>query len=376
MKKVIAILAVAFLTIAAGRPAGADGFRAKVGGQEKKARSFSMGVTAFPYDLTPEAVEATQLWILDNTDIVSIKLDEGVPWQEALENKNAYDPGFEASLEGKSRYPKDKRVFLSMTPLNKDKNGMAGYRGALENMPNPDPWNKKDLDDPLVAKAYLNFCREMVRRFRPDYLAYGIEVNNLAKAPAKWKKFVPFAKDIYAALKKDFPQMPVLMTLSTESVTFDPEQSPLQKKAIKEILPFTDMIAVTALPYIKEQNPAKIPKDYFAQMAALAPQKPFAIAETAFLAEDVNFLGIERVGKPAWQQDYLKFCFDECSRLNAKFIIWMLPRDCDALYERIPAPINEILKLFKDTGLLDGEGKPRKSFELWSQWLKMPRLKG
>jgi hypothetical protein len=363
MKNVIAILTVACLTIAAG-------------GQEKKARSFSMGVTPFPYDLTPEAIEATQLWILDNTDIVSIKLDEGVPWQEALENKNAYDPAFEGSLDWKGKVPKDKKVFLSMTPLNKDKNGIAGYRGAAENMPNPDPWNKKDLDDPLVAKAYLNFCREMIRRFRPDYFAYGIEANNLAKAPAKWKKFVPFAKDIYLALKKDFPQMPLILTLSTESVTFDPEQSPAQKKAIKEILPFTDMIAVTALPYIKEQNPAKLPKDYFAQMAALAPQKPFAIAETAFLAEDVNFLGIERIGKPAWQQDYLKFCFDEGSKLNAKFIIWMLPRDCDALYEKIPAPINEMLKLFKDSGLLDGEGKPRKAFELWSQWLKIPRMKG
>jgi hypothetical protein len=346
------------------------------GNQEKKGRPFAMGVNPFPYELSAEAIEATQLWILDNTDIVSVKLDEGVPWQEALENKNAYDPGFEGSLEWKGKFPKDKKVFLSMTPLNKDKNGMAGYRGAAENMPNPDPWNKKDLDDPLVAKSYLNFCREMIRRFKPDYFAYGIEVNNLAKAPAKWKKFVPFAKDIYAALKKDYPQMPLILTLSTESVTFDPEQSPAQKKAIKEILPFTDMIAVTALPYIKEQNPAKLPKDYFAQMAALAPQKPFAIAETAFLAEDVNFLGIERIGKPAWQQDYLKFCFDEGSKLNAKFIIWMLPRDCEALYKRIPAPINEMLKLFKDTGLLDGEGKPRKSFELWSQWLKVPRLKG
>ncbi|MBI3855632.1 MAG: hypothetical protein HY293_08065 [Planctomycetes bacterium] len=277
MKKVIALAALALLSIAAG-------------GQERKARPFSMGVTPFPYDMTPEAVEATQLWILDNTDIVAIKLDEGVPWQEALENKNSYDPKFEESLAMKARFPKEKRVFLSMTPLNKDKNGMAGYRGSEENMPNPDPWNKKDLDDPLVAKAYLNFCREMIRRYHPDYLAYGIEVNNLIKAPAKWKKFVPFAKDLYTALKKDNPQMPVILTLAADATA-------------------------------------------------------------------------------------LKFCFEEGVKLNAKFIIWMLPRDCDALYARIPPPINEILKLFKDTGLLDGDGKPRKSYELWSQWLKYQRVK-
>ena len=144
MKKALTIALLALVSVATG-------------GQERKARPFSMGVTPFPYDMSPEAVEFTQLWILDNTDIVAIKLDDGVPWQEALENKNSYHPNYEESLKQKGMFPKDKRVFLSMTPLNKDKNGMANYRGPEENMPNPEPWNKRDLDDPLVLKAYLNF---------------------------------------------------------------------------------------------------------------------------------------------------------------------------------------------------------------------------
>ena len=365
MKKTLPALALALLMVAAGN-------------QEKKGRPFAMGVTPFPYELSAEAIEATQLWILDNTDLVAIKLDEGVPWQEALENKKTYDPGFEGSLDWKGKKPQDKRVFLSMTPLNKEKTGMAGYRGALENVPNPDPWNKKDLDDPLVLKAYLNFCREMIRRFKPDYLAYGIEVNNLIKTPAKWKKFVPFAREVYVALKKENPQLPLFVTLSTETAT-DPEQASMQRKQIGEILPFSDMVAVTAMPYIKEPNPAKLPKNYFAQMAALAPQKPFGIAETAFLAEDVNVdigaVHIERVGKAAWQADYLKFCFDEGVKHNAKFIVWMIPRDLDKLYETLPPIIREVLLTVRDTGLMDGAGQPRKSFELWSTWLKYTRTK-
>jgi hypothetical protein len=159
----------------------------------------------------------------------------------------------------------------------------------------------------------------------------------------------------------------------------DPEQVGAQKKGIQDILPYSDLVAVTAIPYIKEPNPAKLPKNYFAQMAALAPQKPFAIAETAFLAEDVNVdigaIHIERVGKAAWQADYLKFCFDEGSKHNAKFIVWMLPRDLDKLYESLPPIIREIILPIRDTGLMDGAGAPRKSFELWSQWLKLPRSK-
>jgi hypothetical protein len=368
MKQPLALLLLVLVSLAGGTPAVA-------GGQEKKARPFSMGVGLFPYDFTPEAIEATQSWIAENTDIVAMKLDEGVPWQEALENKNTYDPKFEESLAMKAKAAKEKKVFVSVTPLNKDKNGMANYRGPEENMPNPEPWNKKDLDDPVVLKAFLNYCRELIRRYKPDYFAYAIEVNNLAKLPAKWKKFVPFAQSVYVALKKEHPQLQVFVTLGCEATVFEPDAAPAQKKAIKEILVFSDLVAVTALPYVKEQNPAKIPKDYFSQMAALGPGKPFAIAETAFLAEDVNFFGIERVGKPAWQADYLKFCFEEGVKLNAKFVIWMLPRDPDMLYDKLPPLVRDILLIIKDTGLLDGQGNPRKSYEVWSQWLKYTRTR-
>jgi hypothetical protein len=316
-----------------------------------------------------------QTWIQDNTDLIAVKIDEGVPWQEALENKNSYDPKFEESLALKTKHAKEKRVFIAVNALNKDKNGMANYRGPDENMPNPEPFDKKDFDDPVVLKSFLNYCRELIRRYRPDFFAYALDVNTLAKTPAKWKKFLPFAQAAYVTLKKEHPQLQVFVTLTCEATVFDPDAAPAQKKAIREILPFSDLVAVTALPYIKEQNPAKIPKDYFSQMAALGGGKPFAIAETAFLAEDVNFLGIERVGKPAWQADYLKFCFEEGIRLNARFIVWMMPRDCDALYERIPPIIREILLPIRDTGLMDGQGNPRKSFELWSQWLKYTRTK-
>jgi hypothetical protein len=367
MKIVIATAALALLTLSS---ASADNRR----GQERKGRPFLMGVTAMPYDVSAEAIEATQNFIIENTDMVAIKFDEGIPWEEAFQNRNAYTPGFEKSFTDKSKFPKEKKVFLSVTPLNKDKNAMAGYRDDGENSPNPDPWGRKDFDDAMVAKAYLNFCKEMIRRFRPDYFAYAMDVNTLAKTPAKWKKFIPFVRDIYIALKKDNPQLPLILTFSTEGVFWDQDQAPAQRKAIQEVVPFTDLMAVTALPYVKEQNPAKIGKNYFQQMAALAPNKPFAIAETAFLAEDVNFIGIERVGKAAWQQDYLRFCFEEGVKLNAKFIVWMVPRDPDMLAEKVPPPLNEFFKLFKDTGLLDGEGKPRKSFELWSQWLKYTRV--
>ena len=44
------------------------------------------------------------------------------------------------------------------------------------------------------------------------------------------------------------------------------------------------------------------------------------------------------------------------------------------LYEKFLAntPL-DFFRIVKDTGLLDGQGKPRKAFETWQAWLKAPR---
>ena len=117
--------------------------------------------------------------------------------------------------------------------------------------------------------------------------------------------------------------------------------------------------------------PAKLGKDFLAQFQALAPAKPFAVA-TGFLAEDISVAGFERVGKAAWQHEYLKFVLEECARMSAKLVIWMVPRDMDELVKKL-GPLGEFAKIIKNTGLQDSKGNGRKSLDLWQQWLKLPR---
>jgi hypothetical protein len=95
--------------------------------------------------------------------------------------------------------------------------------------------------------------------------------------------------------------------------------------------------------------------------------------ETAFLGEDLALPGLERAGKAAWQDEYLRWLLDESARLNAKYVVWTVPRDYDLLYLKLLAgtPL-DFLKILKDTGLLDGDGKPRKSFETWEKWRALP----
>lgn len=46
-----------------------------------------MGFTPFPWDMTLEAVMDTGRFIVENGDIISHHLEQGVPWTEALDDK-------------------------------------------------------------------------------------------------------------------------------------------------------------------------------------------------------------------------------------------------------------------------------------------------
>ena len=339
------------------------------GGQERKNRPFYMGVDPMPHDMSVEGMAALFAFLNTNVDLVSLKLDKGVPWPEALE-KRPYAPEYEKNLTETQEQFKDRKLFLSCTPINGDKNSVAGYRGANENEPLEGAWKAKDFDDPAISKAYLSYCNDMIRRFKPEFFAYALEANNLAKSnPARFKKFVAFATDFYGAIKKEHPKLPIFLTINADTYLEDPQP---QKKAVTQLLAASDYTVISTIPYIKEPVPSKLGKDFLAQFQALAPGKPFAIAGTAFLAEDISVLGFERVGKAAWQHEYLKFVFEECARMNAKFVIWMVPRDLDDLAQKLGL-LGEFVKIVKDTGLQDGKGNPRKSFELWQQWMKLPK---
>src|SRR5262245_6590992 len=49
-----------------------------------KERNTLLGFTAFPYDLTTEAISKTHDIILPNSDLYAIHLDQCLPWAEAL----------------------------------------------------------------------------------------------------------------------------------------------------------------------------------------------------------------------------------------------------------------------------------------------------
>jgi hypothetical protein len=117
----------------------------------------------------------------------------------------------------------------------------------------PEKWQNKRFNDPGVIEAYLNHCRRMIEHFDPDYAAYGIEVNMLAENPPdRFEKYLEMTGAVYRALKQEYPDLPLFLTLQLESFIKDPRTG---RNAVERLLPFTDYIAVSSYPFLNDRDP-------------------------------------------------------------------------------------------------------------------------
>src|SRR5262249_45355140 len=144
-------------------------------------------------------------------------------------------------------------VYVAVTPLDDGRAKIADYWETSSHLPPPAPFDTATLDSPEVKSAYLSFCRAAVKFFSPNYLAIGIEVNLLRKnTPASWNAYVELHKATYAALKQDYPSLPVFVTMTgvdllegwTDSNHVD------QMQALADLLPYSDYLGISFYPYM------------------------------------------------------------------------------------------------------------------------------
>ena len=343
-------------------------------------RFFHLGFNPWPYDFTDEALDNTYAFVNAHSDLILHHLDWGIPWPEAYAGE-AYHPNVEADLNRRiqERQPGQKLV-LAIAPQASERYELAEYWGEDWYLERPGQWADRTFDDPEVIEAYLNYARYLIHRFQPNYFNYAIEAtDSFEQNDPRFDRFLTFAEQVYTTLKQENPDLPIFVSISTFS--FEEGEEATRMALAKRIMPFTDFVAISTYPYYvtppgnsDHANPEALPRDWFSRWAALAPEKPFAIAETAFPAEDVAlglFVNIE--GRSEWQAAYLNWMFNELNALDAEFVSWFVSRDYDqgwVLLEEWGS--EEFTKFWKDTGLLDGDGGERPSLTVWDAWLALP----
>lgn len=331
---------------------------------QPKPRTFRMGFTGFPHDISMEAIDQTRQFVRTNADLIAYHI-EGVPWAEAL--RDTPFPGEVLSdLESKrSMKPPGAKAYLAISP----------GRGDLK-LPDKGPaqlppeLKGKSYDDPLVKQAYLTYCRRSIDFFKPDYLAIGIEVNEIFSAGAdKWRAYVELHRHVYAALKKQRPELPIFASFTLHNMIKNQEG---MLAAWDQLMPDNDFVAVSFYPFLITEPAEKA-------LAWLTEKfdrydKPYAMVETNEAGDRLVFpqSGFLIAGTPEKQATYVQTLLALAERRRFEFVVLFIHRDYDALWQKIEATAPELFIAWRDCGLLDEQGRPRPAYAVWREYLKRP----
>jgi hypothetical protein len=361
----------------AGGSAGTSGISGSPGGSSGAdaglPRSFRLGFTPFPHDVTAAAVDYAYERLAADADLYAFHTTEGVPWVEALANQPASEYGAALRVKwdrhaSEMRAHPDHAVYLGLTPLDDARAKLADYWGDQDHMPLPGAWASATFDSADVKAAYLEFCERAIAHYEPDFFAIGIEVNLLRKnAPASWPAYVELHRATYQALKQAHPALPIFVTFTAVDLLAGwTDSDPAgQAAALADLLPYTDFLALSFYPYMSAYLTNPIPSETFDQLAALAGGKPLAIAETGYPAQTTELpsFGLTFQGTPEKQAAWIALMLGEADGRGMPMVVNFVLRDYDALWQAIGG--GEADAVWRDTGLYDENGAVRPAHGIW-----------
>ncbi|MGQ0637109.1 MAG: hypothetical protein ACT4QC_21075 [Planctomycetaceae bacterium] len=328
------------------------------------ARSFRMGFTGFVTDYTLEAVMASRKFVREQGDIICHHI-EGVPWTEALGDMPLPKAIVDDWTGKKSGTPPGGKVYLAISP------GRGDLKPANKAPSIPAELNGKGYDDSEVQRAYLNYCRRSIEFFRPDYLAIGIEVNEIHSAgPDKWRGYASLHRYIYAELKKEHPNVPIFASLTLHQM-YNKRGEMLTE--VQKLLDCNDLIAVSYYPFFINDSARLSAVDWLLENFDRF-NKPYAITETNDAAERLSLPGLKLVieGTPEKQTAYYEKLLSVAQQRQFVFVISFIHQDYDVLWERIKSSSPEFFGTWRDCGLLDEKGNPRPAFDVWKAYFALP----
>jgi len=273
----------------------------------------------------------------------------------------------------KYRPPKGAKLFLSISPLNKDRKDIAPYWGEKDNQPLPKAWAGKALDDPDVKKAYLNFTLRCVEAMNPDYLAIGIELNVLlSNDPKKWEQVKELHKVTYAAVKEKYPKLPVCFTTEVmhyKKLASEAKKSD-QEKEIADLMAHSDIFALSVYPHMSYDVPRPVPADFLDFATKL--KKPIAVSESGMTSKDVELKAFKLTlkGSEADQKQFTELLLSTAAKDDYLFVVNFATTDFEKLCDKLPKPLDDLARIWAYTGMQTSDKKAKPALAVWDAYLK------
>jgi Glycosyl hydrolase family 53 len=333
-------------------------------------RPFYMGFTLWPADLNDEGVAVAREYAKTHGDIVSVTFIGGIPWPEALDGK-PFSKDVQENLN--FRRASGQKLFLSISPLNKDKRGLAPYWGDTDNQPLPGSWNTEALNSPRVKRAYLNFVLRAVEAMRPDYLAIGVESNVLlSRDQAKWQQLKELHRDTYTAVKKIHRSLPVFFTtevLHYQRLTRE-AKGQNQEKEVADMMRYSDLFAMSFYPYMSAEVPRPLPLRFLD--FATRFKKGIAIAESGMTSRSIDLKSYNATfyGSDNDQAEFTEYLLKTAARDGYEFVINFATTDSDRLVARLRPPLADLARIWAYVGMQTSDRRPKPASAVWEGFLR------
>jgi hypothetical protein len=349
------------------------------GAQARAHTPTLFGFTPFPYDSTLEAARRTHDLDAANSTLWAIHYDDNVPWTQALTNAPFPPTVQQRWNDDLQAIPPDHAVYLALCPLDKDRHSLA---------PNADPGSaagaemdalkRARLDDDRIVKAYANYALRAIDQFHPRYVNLAVEAGQMLPHDlARWQEFCGFYRSLTAIIRKAHPEVKLGISFKLANL-----RAAGAWDAAQPVIAASDFIGLSFYPYASSfeekfgappmtgPQPWKEPLDWIEAHA----RKPIALCETGYTTEDISIpqYKLEMHGDPALQADYVGDLFKRARSGRYLFVVWFLSIDYDALYAHLP-PGSDVVKLWKNIGLLDGKLNPKPAWKIWQEGIQETR---
>ena len=214
--------------------------------------------------------------------------------------------------------------------------------------------------DEATRLSYKNCAAAFAEKYRPKYLALGIEVNILyEKSPADFEAFVSFYAEVYDAVKAVSPDTKVFTIFQLEKMkglggglfggTNDTSKA---QWTLLDRFPKSDIIAFTTYPGLIYKDPADIPADYYTEVESHT-SKRIAFSEIGWHSNRAP-AGWE--SSEAEQAQFVTQFITLTTAMDNELAIWSFMYD------------QGTVEPFNSMGLRRSDGTARPAWDEWVTW--------
>jgi hypothetical protein len=347
---------------------------------ETQTRSFEMGVTPWPADFTSTELDNAYSFINNHCDIVSHHFDEGIPFQEAFNQTGWSTELVQDVTTRKTKTKAGRKILLSVAPLAGDRKTKAGYHTKSTTIADSTKtrWQQMPFNDSRIITAYVNYVSWLIDQLQPNYVNYGVESNVTTWDAQQFGLYKIFVAQVYAQLKIKYPNIPMMNSFIVDETSNGYTYA-------QQLLAYTDIVGLSAYPYVTvsssangNTDPKNFPANYFEKWMELDNRKPFAFAETGYIAEPLSIpsYSLNKQGNDAWQAAYLEKVLQLSNDRKATFFIWFCAKDYDAGNNTLRrlGLYNDVFSLWQDTGLFDENARERPTYKSWLNWMQRTKV--